>query len=49
MEFRIENNLSHPVDKVFEAYRDRLPDLVPFLDEIEAIEVLDRKEEGARP
>jgi len=48
MDFRIEHVLSHPVDKVFDAYRDRLPDLVPFLAEIEAIEVLDRKEEGGK-
>jgi hypothetical protein len=48
MDFRIENNLSHSVEKVFDAYRDRLPELVPFLAEIEKIEVLDRKEEGGK-
>jgi hypothetical protein len=48
MEFRVENDLSHPLELVFDAYRDRLPDLVPYLDEIEAIEVLDRKEEGGK-
>jgi hypothetical protein len=48
MEFRLPQELSHPVERVFETYRDRLVDLVPFLEEIEAIEVLERHEDGGK-
>jgi hypothetical protein len=48
MEFRVPQHLSHPVESVFAAYRDRLVDLVPYLDEIESIEVVERREDGGK-
>ena len=46
MEFTIEEVIAGPIDAVFSAMRDKLPDLVPFLPEVEKIEVLERRELG---
>lgn len=46
MKFRSESLIHHPRDKVFAAYRDRLVEVVPYLDDIEAVVVRSRKEEG---
>lgn len=40
--------IPHERERVFRVYRDRLPDLVPFLPNVRAIEVLSRKESGER-
>ncbi|MCB9679530.1 MAG: DUF2505 family protein [Alphaproteobacteria bacterium] len=46
MEIRSESRLHHSVDKVFEAYRDRLPEVAAFVPDIREINVLSRKEDG---
>jgi hypothetical protein len=46
MKFRSESTIAHPRAAVFAAYRDRLPELVPYLDDISAVNVLRRSEEG---
>ncbi|MBI5526714.1 MAG: hypothetical protein HY897_10315 [Deltaproteobacteria bacterium] len=46
MEFRIEETIAGPIEQVFGAMRDHLPDLVPFLPEVESIQVLEREEIG---
>jgi len=38
--------LTHPLDAVFEAFRDRLPELTPYLPAIESIETVEREELG---
>ncbi len=38
------DNLTHPAAQVFEALRDKTPDLVEFLPNIEHVEVLSREE-----
>ncbi len=46
MRFTSTSTIDHPLDQVFAAYRDRLPDVVPFMDDIESVVVLDRSESG---
>jgi len=46
MEFTIEELIAGPVNEVFTVMRDKLPDLVPFLPEVESIQVLERAEPG---
>lgn len=46
MKFRNESHLHHPRDVVFAAYRDKLSDVVPFLDDIKAVNVLKREDAG---
>ena len=46
MKFTSESRIAHSRIKSFQAYRDRLEELVPFLEDIEKIEVVSRKEEG---
>jgi hypothetical protein len=48
MQFCLSQELTHPVERVFETCRDRLVELVPFLKGIDAIEVLERHEDGGR-
>jgi hypothetical protein len=48
MEFQVPQHLSHPVDAVFVAYRDRLVELTPYLEEVESIEVVERREDGGK-
>ena len=46
MELRTEATIDHPRDRVFRVYRDELVDLVPYLPNVRAIDVKDRKVEG---
>lgn len=47
MKFRSESTIQHPRAAVFAAYRDRLPEVVRFLDDISAVNVLARDDAGA--
>lgn len=46
MKFRSESTIPHPRDAVFAAYRDNLPEVIRFLDDISAVNVLAREETG---
>jgi hypothetical protein len=46
MQFRTESTIGHPRDAVFAAYRDRLPEIAAYLDDISEIRVLSRAEEA---
>lgn len=46
MEFRCEGKVGAPVEVVYATVRDHLPRLVPFLENVERIEELERKPEG---
>ena len=46
MRFSDEVVLTHPLEVVFEAFRDRLPELVSYLPAIESIETIEREELG---
>lgn len=48
MRFTSTSTIHHPRDAVFAAYRDRLPDVVPYMDDIAAVVVLSRREEASR-
>lgn len=48
MKIRSETRLHHSIDKVFEAYRDRMSEVAAFLPDIESIQVLSRVEEDGR-
>jgi hypothetical protein len=47
LELTADSTLSHPRSVAFAAYRDRLPELVPHLPNIRAIEVKRREEQGS--
>jgi hypothetical protein len=47
MKFRSESTIAHPREAVFAAYRDHLPEVVAFLDDISGVNVLSRTEEGS--
>lgn len=47
MKFRSESTIHHPRDVVFAAYRDRLAGVVPYLEDIKAVNVLSRTEAGS--
>lgn len=46
MKFRSESIIAHPRSAVFEAYRDHLPEVAAYLDDIRAVNVLERTELG---
>ena len=46
MELRADTRLDYPLDVVYEAYRDKLPECEPWLPDIKKIDVLERREEG---
>lgn len=48
MKLNGRSKLSFPRDVVFRAYRDRLPEVVPFLPNVRAIDVQSRHEDGPR-
>lgn len=48
MQFRSESFIAHPRDAVFAAYRDQLPEVVAYLDDIAAVNVLARSEDGPK-
>ena len=41
-----QSTIAHPVDAVFEAYRDQLGEVAAYLDDIREIKVLSREEDG---
>lgn len=47
MKFRSESTINHPREAVFAAYRDRLSEVIRYLDDISAVNVLARDEAGA--
>ncbi|MBN2361754.1 MAG: hypothetical protein JXR83_20040 [Deltaproteobacteria bacterium] len=47
VQFRFDQIINHPQQQVFETYRDRLPELVPYLPNLDRIEVLERTDQGA--
>lgn len=46
--FTVDSVLDHPRLEVVRCYRDRLPDMVDCLPNVERIETLERRSEGAR-
>jgi len=44
MEIHSESRIAHPRDVVFAAYRDRLPEIARYIDDIREITVLERAE-----
>jgi hypothetical protein len=44
MEFKIAELIRHPLEKVYRTNRDHLADLVPFMPNVDDIEVLERAE-----
>lgn len=44
MEIRSESHIHHPLDRVYQTYRDRLPELAPLIPDIREIRVLRRHE-----
>ncbi len=44
--FRTLVVVGHPVERVWETVRDRMADIAPMLDDVEAVTVLERREEG---
>lgn len=46
MRFTSTSTIAHPRAEVFAAYRDRLPEIVSFMDDISHIVVLSREEDG---
>jgi hypothetical protein len=46
VEIRNDTIITHPRELVYHTYRDRLPELVEMLDNIESMTELDRREEG---
>ena len=48
MKIRSETRLHHPIEKVFEAYRDRMAEVAAFLPDVESIEVISRTEEDGK-
>jgi|JI10StandDraft_1071094.scaffolds.fasta_scaffold664658_2 hypothetical protein len=46
MKFRSESSLSQPREAVFAAYRDQLPEVVKLLEDISAVNVLSRSDDG---
>lgn len=43
MKFRIEDRIPYPIERVYEAQREKLADLAPFLTDVERIDVLERE------
>ncbi len=46
MDINVDTRVHHPRELVFRTMRDRMPDLAPYLPNVESIKVNDRKEEG---
>ena len=42
MRFQLDEEIAHPAGRVYTALRDRTPDLVPFLPEVDRIETVER-------
>ena len=48
MDFKYSEIVRHPIDRVYNVLRDHLPDIVPFLPNVESIEVVEREEADGR-
>ena len=48
MRIDVDSRIPFPRAVVFSAYRDHLPDLVPYLPNMKSIEVLERKEDNGK-
>jgi hypothetical protein len=48
MEIHSESRVAHPLDKVWTAYRDRLPEVVVYIPDIKQIVVKSRKDDGPK-
>jgi hypothetical protein len=46
MRLDVSTDIAFPRDQVFKVYRDKLPDLVPYLPNVRGINVVSRNEEG---
>lgn len=46
MRFQCEDEVRHPVSEVFALLRDDMPSLLPYLDDVDEIRVLEREERG---
>lgn len=46
MKLEVSAEIPHPREKVFEVYRDKLTELVPFLPNVQSITVVTRREDG---
>lgn len=46
MKIEVTARISYPREQVFAAYRDHLPDLVPYLENVRSITVTSRTDEG---
>src|SRR5215472_15564287 len=46
MELHADARIPFPRDRVFTAYRDHLPDLLPYLPNVKRVEVKSREEKG---
>ncbi len=44
MDFEITEIIHHPTEEVYLTYRDRLPSLVPYLPNVDEVEVVEREE-----
>jgi hypothetical protein len=44
--FTVETRIPYSVDKVFLAYRDKLPEVAAHVPNVKKVEILERKEEG---
>jgi hypothetical protein len=44
--FAFQETIHHPIDRVYPVLRDRLAEMVPFLESVDSIEVLSRTEEA---
>ena len=48
MDFKVSEIINHPINNVYEVYRDMLPDLVPYLPNVDDIVVEQREEADGR-
>ena len=46
MRFAFDETIHHPLERVYPVLRDRLPEMVPYLESVESIEVQSRTEEA---
>jgi len=46
MKFQLTDEIAHPLEDVFATLRDRLEELVPYLSNVDQIEVRERTEDG---
>ena len=49
MEFKVTEIIRHPTEEVYLTYRDRLPQLVPYLPNVDLVEILEKEETDEGP